>query len=493
MRSPCRSARSTGPDPSGGGRGPDGSAAGGSGAAALDRRRPGTAPAPGGLPLRSRRPLAGGRRRESARAPGPRLRAVAGGPAAARRHRRPAVAGRLAARRDARRGRARTCEVPSGSRVGIDYSDPEAPALAVRVQEVFGWTGAPRVAGRPLVLRLLSPAGRPVAVTADLASFWRTGTPPSGPTCAAATPAIPGPRTPSRRLPPGGRTRAAADLPQAPPLQSDRLGGGSPPGCSTLDPQRQIGRHGHADPPRRAAHGRADSVGRRAAVSDRTRRAPLSADEIVAVAWELSGGDADAVSLRDLGARLGVHPTAIYRHFPAKHELMCAVADRTLEGSATSRTASPTRSRRSSRSSRRCAAGCSPRPAAARVLAPRPDPARRTRSHSPSVSSACSGRSVCPTRTSPAATTRSSSSRSGRPSSTSRSTRSAAPPGAATYDRWRADYLALDADRFPALVALAPDALPRCRARTSSSLWTAPGGPRPPRLLAAGGRQWYGR
>ncbi|MFG1793381.1 ATP-dependent helicase HrpB [Nocardia sp. NPDC049149] len=68
--------------------------------------------------------------------------------------------------------------VPSGSRPRLDYStDP--PVLAVKVQEVFGWTDTPRLAdGRvSILLHLLSPAQRPVAVTADLASFWRTGWP----------------------------------------------------------------------------------------------------------------------------------------------------------------------------------------------------------------------------------------------------------------------------------------------------------------------------
>jgi ATP-dependent helicase HrpB len=67
--------------------------------------------------------------------------------------------------------------VPSGSRVRVDYADPAAPVLAVKVQEAFGWREAPRLAdGRvPVLLHLLSPAGRPVAVTRDLASFWRTG------------------------------------------------------------------------------------------------------------------------------------------------------------------------------------------------------------------------------------------------------------------------------------------------------------------------------
>ncbi len=63
--------------------------------------------------------------------------------------------------------------VPSGSRIPIDYSS-EIPVLAVRLQEMFGLTQTPAVAnGRvPLLLHLLSPAGRPVQVTRDLASFW---------------------------------------------------------------------------------------------------------------------------------------------------------------------------------------------------------------------------------------------------------------------------------------------------------------------------------
>ena len=66
--------------------------------------------------------------------------------------------------------------VPSGSRVPVDYSDPEAPALAVRLQELFGLAETPRIAGGrvPVTLHLLSPAMRPVQVTRDLASFWRT-------------------------------------------------------------------------------------------------------------------------------------------------------------------------------------------------------------------------------------------------------------------------------------------------------------------------------
>ncbi|MFC8144835.1 ATP-dependent helicase HrpB [Streptomyces paradoxus] len=65
--------------------------------------------------------------------------------------------------------------VPSGSRIRIDYSRPEQPVLAVKLQEMFGLQESPRVAGVPLLVHLLSPAGRPAAVTADLASFWRDG------------------------------------------------------------------------------------------------------------------------------------------------------------------------------------------------------------------------------------------------------------------------------------------------------------------------------
>jgi len=63
--------------------------------------------------------------------------------------------------------------------VRVDYSDAAAPVLAVKVQEAFGWTDAPRLAaGRvPVLLHLLSSAGRPVAVTRDFASFWRQGYP----------------------------------------------------------------------------------------------------------------------------------------------------------------------------------------------------------------------------------------------------------------------------------------------------------------------------
>ncbi|WP_303708507.1 MULTISPECIES: ATP-dependent helicase HrpB [Microbacterium] len=70
-------------------------------------------------------------------------------------------------------------EVPSGSRVRITYPEPDGdatarPVVAVKLQECFGWAETPRlVDGRvPVLFHLLSPAGRPLAVTDDLASFW---------------------------------------------------------------------------------------------------------------------------------------------------------------------------------------------------------------------------------------------------------------------------------------------------------------------------------
>ena len=65
--------------------------------------------------------------------------------------------------------------MPSGSRIRVDYQGDDAPAVAVRLQEVFGLAATPRIDGGrvPVTLRLLSPAQRPVQVTRDLASFWR--------------------------------------------------------------------------------------------------------------------------------------------------------------------------------------------------------------------------------------------------------------------------------------------------------------------------------
>jgi ATP-dependent helicase HrpB len=65
--------------------------------------------------------------------------------------------------------------VPSGSRVPIDYTNPAEPTLSVRLQEMFGLTATPALANQiPVTIHLLSPARRPVQVTRDLASFWKT-------------------------------------------------------------------------------------------------------------------------------------------------------------------------------------------------------------------------------------------------------------------------------------------------------------------------------
>ncbi len=66
-------------------------------------------------------------------------------------------------------------QVPSGSRIRIDYSETP-PVLAVRLQEMFGCNTTPRIANNRLALKvhLLSPARRPVQVTQDLENFWQT-------------------------------------------------------------------------------------------------------------------------------------------------------------------------------------------------------------------------------------------------------------------------------------------------------------------------------
>ncbi len=64
---------------------------------------------------------------------------------------------------------------PTGSELAIDYSAEAGPTISVKVQELFGLPKHPSVAAGkiPLVLSLLSPAGRPIQVTRDLPAFWR--------------------------------------------------------------------------------------------------------------------------------------------------------------------------------------------------------------------------------------------------------------------------------------------------------------------------------
>ena len=66
-------------------------------------------------------------------------------------------------------------EAPTGTRVPVDYAAEQGPTISIRVQELFGLTQHPSIAGGrvPLVIELLSPAHRPVQVTRDLPGFWR--------------------------------------------------------------------------------------------------------------------------------------------------------------------------------------------------------------------------------------------------------------------------------------------------------------------------------
>ena len=69
--------------------------------------------------------------------------------------------------------------VPTGSRITVDYSVGDLPVLAVRLQEMFGATETPAIADGKIsvLLHLLSPALRPLAVTQDLPSFWKNAYP----------------------------------------------------------------------------------------------------------------------------------------------------------------------------------------------------------------------------------------------------------------------------------------------------------------------------
>ncbi|MEE4329338.1 MAG: ATP-dependent helicase HrpB [Wenzhouxiangella sp.] len=70
-------------------------------------------------------------------------------------------------------------ELPTGRQARLDYCADNGPVLAVKLQTLFGLSAHPHLAqGRlPVVIHLLSPAGRPLAVTADLESFWKNAYP----------------------------------------------------------------------------------------------------------------------------------------------------------------------------------------------------------------------------------------------------------------------------------------------------------------------------
>jgi ATP-dependent helicase HrpB len=67
----------------------------------------------------------------------------------------------------------REFDTPAGTRHAIDYSGPDAPAVEVRVQALFGLESHPTIGETPLLLKFTSPAGRPIQATRDLPGFWR--------------------------------------------------------------------------------------------------------------------------------------------------------------------------------------------------------------------------------------------------------------------------------------------------------------------------------
>jgi ATP-dependent helicase HrpB len=94
-------------------------------------------------------------------------------------------------------------EVPSGARRRVDYSPESGPALPVKLQEMFGSADTPTLAdGRyPLVLHLLSPAGRPLQVTRDLPSFWKNAYPMVRAEMRGRYPKHPWPEDPATAMP----------------------------------------------------------------------------------------------------------------------------------------------------------------------------------------------------------------------------------------------------------------------------------------------------
>ncbi|MEO6040457.1 MAG: ATP-dependent helicase HrpB [Croceibacterium sp.] len=62
---------------------------------------------------------------------------------------------------------------PAGSHHAIDYADPAGPSAEVRIQALFGLDRHPLIGETPLLLKLTSPAGRPLQATRDLPGFWR--------------------------------------------------------------------------------------------------------------------------------------------------------------------------------------------------------------------------------------------------------------------------------------------------------------------------------
>ncbi|MEM1150072.1 MAG: ATP-dependent helicase C-terminal domain-containing protein [Pseudomonadota bacterium] len=108
-----------------------------------------------------------------------------------------------------------TLSLPSGRAAPIDYLDEKAPLVTARVQEVYGLKTHPTVCGRdtPVTLSLTSPAGRPVALTADLPGFWSGGYVDMAKDMRARYPKHDWPADPSTAAPHEGRTKARLGRP----------------------------------------------------------------------------------------------------------------------------------------------------------------------------------------------------------------------------------------------------------------------------------------
>jgi len=94
-------------------------------------------------------------------------------------------------------------QVPSGSRIRLQYSADKPPVLAVKLQEMFGQTETPRIAGGKVavVVHLLSPAGRPLQITQDLRHFWQQSYPDVKKEMKGRYPKHPWPDDPLQALP----------------------------------------------------------------------------------------------------------------------------------------------------------------------------------------------------------------------------------------------------------------------------------------------------
>ncbi len=166
-------------------------------------------------------------------------------------------------------------KVPSGMSRRLVYGtrddDPGAPpVLAVKLQELFGLSDTPQVGdGRvPVMLHLLSPAGRPIQVTQDLAGFWNRTYPEVRKELKGRYPKHPGPTIRGRRRRPIAPSREVHDLHER-PVTTDTLwrpGWGLSSACLMACDRRSCS---NARPPARTA------------VHERNRHAPVAPSDAI--------------------------------------------------------------------------------------------------------------------------------------------------------------------------------------------------------------------